>query len=370
MKKIRIIFTCVLFALLLPGCSLFRKPAKIPEPVPSTASIVTPALEPVDEGITTNINEIIESEDTVNTVRCELGKITYEVPDTWEGETKDSLSAYYPSIGNFKATYGPEESPLVGKSAAATEQYLTIIKKSILEAHEISKNYTEIDSNYITIHDIGAMDFKYRYNYENTEYQNRALILYYDSNLYIMMLVQPDELIDDAAFDRIIESIEFASVDGDDTVTVEAETTKEKTTGDKTASQDKEADSDKSVETVKPATAEEIKDSILEIHKDTEVLGSADSLTLIIRMTGSEPEADVRKYFEIVKDICDNCNLESVYSSISFLFYLDNNLTFTLSYKDYLSSTDYTSLGLVVFNTVYKEIATEVYNEYNKSNER
>lgn len=369
MKRNKFLFACILFILLFPGCSLSRKPTEIPVSVPSTVTIVTPTVKTVVEDVPANNDEIIESEVTkTNTIRCELGKITYEIPDTWTSVIKNGSTFYYPFTGVFQTTFEEEEAPLTKKSDTASRTYLKAIKKSILEASDISKNYTEIESDYIMVHDTSAMDFTYSFNYDSIEYMSRALIFYYDGNLYVLMLVQPNDLSDNSAFDKIIKSIQFNNADGEIT-SPDKESTAKDASENKSTSQKNEADSRKSNETAKPTTAKEIKESILAIHKDTVVLGSEDSLTMIIKMDESEQEADVRNYFEIISKICDTCNLESTYSSISFILYLDNSMTFTLSYKDYHSSTNFTSSGLVIFNPVYKEIATEVYNEYSSSND-
>lgn len=112
-------------------------------------------------------------------------------------------------------------------------------------------------------------------------------------------------------------------------------------------------------------------DSVTAVYENVKLteLTSQNMLSISINLEGQSPEENATQFFEIVNNICKNCNLEDSYSIIAFNLMVDNILVSMMNYTNYIDSNTFTSTSPVVVVEEYKDIIEELYNSYNSSND-
>ena len=215
MKKYATYIVCflfivrILFYVLHSTLGTVNKNPMPVQPIPYIQSTATPTLEIDDEGSQSQSNdEFLEDDDEneSNTTVYESGKITYEVPYTWDMEKIDGVTYFFPWTGVFMVQNDTNNYFSNLTSDDDYKLYLNAAKSGIIIA---SDNYTLIDSDYIDFKGTIALDFVFKNTLDNDVYINRFFIFIYDEEIYFVALSQTDELTDNDSFEKILDSIEF-----------------------------------------------------------------------------------------------------------------------------------------------------------------
>ncbi|MCM1219406.1 MAG: hypothetical protein NC548_33420 [Lachnospiraceae bacterium] len=115
--------------------------------------------------------------------------------------------------------------------------------------------------------------------------------------------------------------------------------------------------------TMKEITDGPLYDSIIAIYPDVRIDGDAmDSLYITIFLKHQSVEEDSFAFFDTLLSICQSCNLESDYSSISFSMMVDDKLITILTLGDYIGPNSFKTATPFFITDEYEEIITDIYS--------
>lgn len=114
-------------------------------------------------------------------------------------------------------------------------------------------------------------------------------------------------------------------------------------------------------------------DSITSIHNKVELqeIRAKDTimLNIYIYLDKETPEKESSEFFSIINEICQSCNLEDDYNSISFQMFVDDTFVAYLIYSNYKDSKTFSCDPPSVSIQEYKTILEELYYKFNSSND-
>lgn len=103
--------------------------------------------------------------------------------------------------------------------------------------------------------------------------------------------------------------------------------------------------------------------SITAIYQDVTITDMDDSILITINLSHSSYEEDTAAFFNIVKSICDSCQLESSYSGVTFSMVVDRSPVTALVLVNYNSPTSFESSEPMVSDDAYQELISQYYND-------
>ena len=190
-----------LVALMLIAC--FGCAAQTPAPTPSPDPTLEPTVEPTAEATA----EPTQAPDAGG--KKTLGKMTYEVPDTWLASTTDT-SALYATIAGEAFMIAYQQIP--GVTGQLSDAQIDAVLEGSLEGSKSSiEEFQEVASDRVEIGGAPGVMLRYTGQSSGQDAEGVMYALLQGDTLYVLSFAAPGQLTNEllATIDAIMQSIAF-----------------------------------------------------------------------------------------------------------------------------------------------------------------